>query len=883
MWRRYLRLFGPDAAGDVEDEIRFHLETKTEELVAEGWSPDAARREAARSFGDPAAVRAWCEQWGKQREKRMRQIDYWGGWWQDVCYGLRQLRRGWGTTLLALTTLAVGIGAVTAVFSVLYAVVLHPLPFPDPDRLVMVWTTREGRDDVVTPRNFDAWRRESRSFNRLAALQHSTFTLSDHGSATQVPAGLVSADFLASFGVSPLFGRTFTAEEDRPPRARVALLSHRLWQERFGADPSILGQSIRLNRESYTVIGVMPARFDLRPTGEQLWVPLALSGQEMNWTGGVLSVVGRLRPDVSRAQAQAEMNVIARSLETRYPEMNRGRGIRVTELAADLVGDYRQRLWVLLGAVGFVLLIACANVANLLLAQGAGRTQEFTVRAALGASRARLVRQLMTESLLLAFAGAALGVLMAAAGVQIVRTMATAALPRVSEASVNGPVVWLALCLAGATTMLCGLPPALRAAEVDLQAALRQGGRSGATGLFRDRARSIYIAAEVALALVLLTGAGLLIRTALAAQRVDPGFTPAHLLTARTALPMTTYRSATEVGRTYERIWDALAARPGVIAAALASKVPLGTSALGLALRRTAVTPPLKRDLATELRYVSPAYFATVQVPVRAGREFTRQDRTGSRQVVIVNETLARKLWPGTRAIGQPLRIPELDTGLPVWEVVGMVADVRDNGLMAEAPPTLYIPLLQVATNPWHWAENSLYLVARTHGGVSAAATVGAAVRSVDPELPVGDIQTMEARMAQSVSAARLYTVLLTALGVCGLLLTAAGIYGVVAYFVGRQRPEIGVRLALGATVGSVIWLVIGQGMRAVGMGIALGELASLACSPLLSSQLYSVSPMDPLTLLAVAALLAVVAALACYVPARQAAHIDPMTALRSE
>ncbi len=882
IWRRYLRLFGADVAGDVEDEIRFHLETKTDELVREGWQPEAARREAARSFGDLAAVRAHCEHWGNEREAHVYRREFWRGWGQDIRYGLRQLQHGWGKTLLAVATLAVGIGAVAAVFSVLYAVVLRPLPFPDPDRLMMLWTTREGRDDVVTPRNFDAWRRESRSFHGFAALQRSTFTLSNRGLATQVPAGLVSADFFASFGVSQILGRTFTPEEDRLPRAHVAVLSHRFWQECFGGDPSILGQTVRLNREEYTVIGIMPARFDLRPAGEQVWVPLALSGQEMNWTGGVLSVVARLKPGVSRAQAQAEMNVIARDLETRYPEMNRGRGIRVTELASDLVGDYRQRLWVLLGAVGFVLLIACANVANLLLAQGAGRAQELAVRAALGAGRARLVRQLLTESLLLALAGAVLGVLLAAGGVHLVRTVTAGTMPRAGEAEVNGLVVLLALGLAGASTVLFGSLPAWRAAQVNIEAVLRQGGRSAA-GLVRDGGRSIYLAAEVTLTLVLLTSAGLLIRTAISAAGVEPGFTPAHLITARTALPPGTYRNAAEIGRAYEQIWDALAAQPGVEAAALASQVPLGTSVTGLRLQPTAVTPPLRQEISTELRYVSPAYFATMQIPVRAGREFSRQDRAGSRQVAVVNETLARKIWPGGRALGQSLRLPQLDTGQAIWEVVGVVADVRDNGLMKDVPPALYISAFQVATNPWRWNENSMYAVARTHSAGAAAATITAAVRSVDPELPVGDARSMEDRLSQSVSAARLYTVLLSALGACGLLLTAAGIYGVAAYFAGQRRHEIGLRLALGATDGSVTRLVVTQGMHPVGIGIGLGMLASMAGGPLLASQLYGVGALSFVTLLIVAALLAAVAAVACYLPARRAARIDPMVALRAE
>jgi len=878
-WRRYLRLFGADVAGDLDDEIHFHLAAKSEELVAQGRSREAAQQEAERSFGDLARVRADCEQWSREREKQRRRKGWWGAWRQDIGYGFRQLRHGWGATLLAVTTLALGIGAVTAVFSVLYAVVLRPLPLPEPDRLVMLWTARDGRDDVVTPRNFDAWRRESRSFTRLSALDRGTLTLSDRGPATQLAAGRVTADFFAAFGVAPQLGRTFTAAEDRPPRAHLAVLSHRLWQERFSADPSILGQAIRLNRESYTVIGIMPARFDLRPDGEQIWMPLALSGGEMNWTGGVLTVIGRLKRGVSLRQAQAEMSVVARSLEIRYPEMNRGRGIRVTSLAADLVGDYRQRLWVLLGGVGFVLLIACSNVANLLLAKGAGRSQEMAVRAALGASGARLMRQLLTESLLLALAGAAFGVLLAAGAVHAGRLAAAASLPRAGEAAVNAPVLARALILAGASTVVCGLLPAWRATRVNLEEALRQGGR-GAAGLHRDRARGVYIAAEVALAFVLLTGAGLLIRTAEEAARVHPGFTPANVVTARTALPAATYRSANEIGRAYERMWDALAARPGVLSAAMASKVPLGTSGVGLVLRPDAVTPPLKEQFSTELRYISPEYFATLQVAMRAGREFTKRDRMCSRQVAVVNDTLARKLWPGGQAVGQALRLPELDSA-HVWEVVGVAADVRDNGLLAEAPPALYIPFLQVAADPWNWAERSLYLVARTRAGISAAATVAAAVGSVDADLPAGDIRTMEDRLAGSVAAARLYTALLSALGICGLMLTAAGIYGVVACFVGRRRGEIGVRLALGATAASIIRLVVKQGMRPVAIGMGLGGVASLAISPLLASQLYGVSALDPLTLLAVIALLAAVAGLACYVPARQAGRVHPMTALR--
>ncbi len=883
LWRRYLRFFGADVRADVEEELRFHLDAKIDELVVQGWSAEAARAEARRQFGDMSEVRQICERLGEENEQRRRKTEYFAGWRQDIAYGLRQLRHRWVTTLLAVLTLGIGIGAVAAVFSLLDAVVLRPLPFPDPDRIVSVWSTRDGHDDEVTPRNFDSWRSGARSFTQLAALERSTFTLSEGGSASQIPGGEATADFFSIFGVSPLFGRTFTSGEDRPPRLHLVVLSHRLWQERFQGDRGILGRQIRLNREAYTVIGVMPAGFDLRSEGEQLWIPLAISGDEMSWTGGVLYVFGRLRPDRTLGQAQAEMAVMAHILEARYPEMNRGRSIRVREFASELIGGYRQQLLILLAAVGSVLLIACANVALLLLARGAGRGRELTIRAALGATRSRIIRQLLSETLLLALGGAALGLLLAEGSVRMAKLVGASVVPRLGEAEINAPVLLAVFGLAIACTLLCGMLPAMRATRLDLQSALGQAGRS-ATGLSRDSARNVYIATEVGLALVLLVAAGLLIRTAIAAQNVRPGFASDRLVAGRTALPLTDYKTADQIVGVYQRIVEALAEEPGVRSAALTSKVPLGASALGLMLKPTAVIPPLKDELSTELEYVSPGYFATMGIPLLHGREFSLHDRAGSAQVGLINQTLARRLWPGRDAVGQLLRIPEFDSGSLNWTVVGVVADAHDDGLMAAPPAVLYVPFAQVSIDAWHWADQSLYLAARTRTDALAGSEIlQSALKRTDPELPLGDVRTMNQRLAQSISAARFYTLLLTLLGLCGLVLTGAGIYGVVAYFVDRQRAEIGIRMALGATRAAVLLLVVRQGMRPVLAGVGFGLLVSLITSRALASQLYGIGSMDPITFAAVAGMLLAVAVLACYVPARQAARVDPVIALRSE
>lgn len=489
---------------------------------------------------------------------------------------------------------------------------------------------------------------------------------------------------------------------------------------------------------------------------------------------------------------------------------------------------------------------------------------------------------MITESLLLGLGGAAFGLLVTAASFSVLKLLGSSDVPRLNEAGIDSTLLLVVLGLAFCCTLLFGMMPALRSSQFNLQGTLAQGGRSSA-GLSRDRARNAYIAVQACLALVLLVAAGLLIRTAVAAQNVRPGFNSGNVVTGRTALPSTVYRKAEEVIASYSRILENLSRQPGVISAALATKVPLAAGSMGLSIKPNAVNPPLKDQLATDLSFVSPGYFAAMQIPILRGRAFDTHDRSGSAPVAIVNETLARVLWPGKNPVGQTVRLPELEAATPNWEVVGVVADVHDNGLMTAPPPVLYISFAQVTLDPWHWTEQSLYLIARTQQNLLAGSEIlQTALHGIDPELPLGDIRTMDRRLSQSLSNARFCALTLTILGLCGFLLTAAGIYGVVAYFVTRQRAEIGIRMALGATRGAVLLYILRQGMRPVLLGIGLGLVVSLAVSRVLASQLFGVASTDPLTFVAVSFLLIAVAAVACLIPALQASRIDPMNALRT-
>jgi putative ABC transport system permease protein len=802
----------------------------------------------------------------------------------DLRQAFRGLARAPGFALVAILTLATGIGATTAIFSAVYAVVLRPLPFREPERLVRAYAASPAttQRDEVDPRTFAAWRRESRSFERMAAIETRSFTFADGARLTQQATGVrTTADFFPMLGIRPLLGRTFTAEEDRPGSGRVMVLSHRFWNGRLGGEPGVVGRTVRLDGVPFVVIGVMPASFDLAAPPVDLWTPIAFTAEEeaLGETG-YLDVIARLRDGVTIAQARDELAALTSRLEEGRPTA--GRTARLVAYEEDLIGAYRARLFILLGAVGFVLLIACANVANLMLARGAGRAKELAIRSALGAGRGRIVRQLLTESLVLGALGGAAGLVVAFGAVVALKAFAPTGVPRLGQSTIDVTALIFTTLASLASALAFGLVPALRAGAPNVYAMLKAGGRSSAIAP-RDRVRQAFVAVEVAFSLVLLVGAGLLIRSAIGLQRVDPGLEPANLWTGAITLPPGEYSSADRITQTVERIADGVRRTPGVRSAAVVSVAPFtGLRALGVFVPEGRSVDPANMLMAN-FRLASPDLFRTLGVSVNAGRDFSDRDAASSPPVAIVNEAFARLAWGDTRVLGKRLLGPGGNgpNGRIYREIVGVVADMREDGVREEPRPAVYYPLRQVPLPLWGATQNAAFLVARTGvDPLSITDDVQRAVSSIDRGVPVYAVRSMEQRMAEMLGTGRFNTMLLATLGVVGLLLATVGVYGVIAHLVGLRRQEIGVRMALGATPMQVVALVVGQGLRPVLIGIAVGAGAAVFLTRVLASQLFGVAPTDPLTFAGVALALIVAAAAAAAIPARSAARVDPRTVL---
>jgi putative ABC transport system permease protein len=802
---------------------------------------------------------------------------------QDVAFTGRQLVKNPGFTSMAVLTLALGIGATTAIFSAVYAVVLQPFPLRDPSRLMLVGEVWEGRPQVMSIGNYVDTDAAVAGFEGgLSALNYANYNLADETAPERVVGARVTANYFDVMGVKPVLGRTFTADEDRPGNDRVVVLSHRLWARRFGASEAAIGRELRMNGAAYRIAGVMPGSFDLTTDSEELWTPIAFTpGQRAMHDEHFLSVYGRLKEGVSRRQAQSQLDAVALRLRHDFPKDDETVSFGTVPFVEQFVGDVRQRLLTLLAAVGLVLLIACGNVANLLLARGAARAREIAVRTALGAGRGRIVRQLLTESVVLAVGGAAAGLLTARAFVAAVVAWSPNDVPRLEQARIDPTSLGFAILIALVSSVLCGLAPALRVSRRDVQGGLRDGGR-GSTGGVRDRLRGGLIVAEVALSLLLLVGAGLLIRSAIALQRTDTGFEPHGVLSARLTLPPTSYAEPARIHETLRRIDDAAAAISGVSAAAITSYAAMGGGGGSNGLVPEGRDPVAANFINSTLRVITPGFFTTMGVPIVKGRNFDNGDRTDGRRVMIVSARLAAAAFPGQDPIGR--RISCCEPGPNGFKViVGVAGDIRSRGPAVAPRPEFYLPIAQAPDVVWGWFR-TVYVVVRTSGDPAALVKpLNAAVTSVDRDLPLFDVKTMEQRLAGSLATARFNTLLLALLGGIGLTLAATGIYGVIAYFVSQRTQEIGVRMALGATAGSVVRLILGQALRPVAIGAAVGVAASLGASRVLSSQLVGVSRTDPLTIAAVVATLIGVALVASAAPARRAAAIDPTRALQSE
>ncbi len=802
----------------------------------------------------------------------------------DVRYGFRMIRKNPWTTAVAVLSLALGIGANVAIFSVVNTLLLRPLPFQDPDRLVTIDETHPEipRLEASVP-DFQDFRDQSRSFSGMAAYSfngYKKFVLSGGGEPEQLEGTLASQNLFPLLGVGPALGRNFLPEEDKPGQARVAILSDSLWRRRFSSDQNILGKAIQLNGESFTVVGVM-GRGNQFPVGSDIWIPLSnLSDTDMtSRTFHPVSVIARLKPGVTEQEARTEVETIAQRLRQSYPATNKTLGVALAPLPEQFVGDMRTALWVLLGAIGLVLLIACANVADILLARAAARRKEVAIRAALGASRARLVGLFLTESLLLSFLGGGLGLLLAVWTVPALRALLPAVIesqsPGIGLVGLDLRVFGFTLLVACLTGLLFGLPPALQSSKTVLNEALKSEGRAS-MGTVRRKARHLLVISEVALAVVVLVGAGLLIKTFRHLLEVDPGFRADHLLTVRLSLPGSKYSQPEQVNDFYQRLMAKVAALPGVKDVATSNATPFTpTHAQSRFAVEGAPAPEAGRYPVAQLRGVSPGYFELMGIPLRRGRLLTDADLADTKNFYfVVNETMARQYFPGQDPVGRNILMNVLSKNPTPVRIVGVVADVRDLGLDASPQPELY----------YTGFNNEATLFVRTEQEpLGLAASLRHEVLEIDAGQPIYQARSMDELVSASLARRQFSAMLFGLFSLLALVLAAVGIYGVVAYTVTRRTREIGLRMALGAQTGDILRLVLGQGLKPVLIGVALGTACALGLTRVLSSMLYGVSATDPTAFVSVCALLVFVALLAAYIPARRAVRIDPRVALRDE
>jgi putative ABC transport system permease protein len=869
--RRFRALFRKDELEhELDEELKFHLERDAAQNLQSGMSPEEAHYAALRSFGGIDQSKEECRD--ARGVRLLEEV------WQDLRCAARLLIKTPGFTFVAVITLALGIGANTAIFSIVNAVLLRPFPYLAPERLVIVQERESGGAFSPSYPNFLDWRAQNTAFEAISAVRgNESFNFTGTGEPERLQGRLVSAEFFSTLGIKPLLGRDFLAEEDRSGATPAVILSYGFWQRRFGNDPGTIGKQLTLNQQSYTVVGIAPPDFQYGLEAD-VTVPFGLEAQRFSRRGADpgTDVVARLKPNVSRQQGETDLNIVAARLEQQYPETNKGRRVLLTPLHESVVGNVRQPLLILLGAVGLVLLIACANVANLLLVRASARQKEMAVRVALGASRATIIRQLLTESVLLAALGAALGILLAFWGTSFIAAQLPFGIPRLQEARVDVLVLVFTLAVSLLTGLLFGLAPALHASRPNLTEGLKEGER-GSSGR-RRRLRSVLVVGEVALTLTLLVGAGLLIQSFRRVLLVDPGFRPQNLLTMQVSVNNPDGR---QVANFFEQLQQNVRNLPGVNSVAVSNGIPFGSTNFPPFLIEGR---PVTDGKPSGLRYnVSPAYFQTMGIELIKGRFFTGEDRPDTSPVVIIDEVLAQRYFPNEDPLGKRLKATADAPGI---EIVGIVRHAEPNSLDAQGPTPaqFYLNFNQIPVERLPGYVRRINLLTRTEveplGLVSA---VRAQVTALNKDQAVFNVRTMEQVLAQSVAARRFSMLLLTVFAVVALALASLGLYGLMSYAVAQRTREIGVRLALGAQVSDVLKLVIGQGMKLALVGVSIGLIAAFGLTKLMSSLLFEVKPTDVPTFICTALLLAITALMASYVPARRAMKVDPLVALRCE